>query len=724
MRILSMRMNDGSVHVADAPSPVLEAGMVRVRTIHSALSPGTEGNKIVTGKKSLLGKARARPDQVKMVVDMARSIGIQGTIQKVRSKLDGAQPLGYSLAGEVIEAAPGVEGFLPGDLVACGGGGYANHADEVVIPVNLCCRIPEGVSTESAAFTTLASIAMQGLRLASPTLGENAVVIGLGVVGQLACQLLKANGCRVFGADIAVDAVDLCLATGSAHEARVLGRDPVEQNILDFTGGRGADLVLICAATASNDPVEMAGRIARQRGRVVVVGAVGMDLPREDYYRKEIGFTVSCSYGPGRYDSSYEEGGMDYPYGFVRWTEGRNMTSALDLMATGALDLSGLITHRVAFEDAPQAYAMVAARSESFAGIVLHYPEQRTAATSVVVIPGEHASIDGRVGVGCIGAGSYAQAFLLPFFKSHPDAAPTVISTRTGLSAVDAGKRYGFRTAVADVDAVLADADTQAVIIATRHDQHGPLTLRCLQAGKHVFVEKPLCLDQAELAAIMRFYEGAGDSAPILQTGFNRRFSPSAVAALNHLGDASGPLVMDYRVSAGQIPADHWIQDPQVGGGRIVGEVCHFIDLMQYLCGADPVEVHAVSVGGKSPAQLPQDDVQIQIRFADGSLGTVSYVAHGAKSLPKERLEASGSGRTIVIDNFTGVELFGSGRSKKRAGGKGQKEEVDAFLASLRVGRPAIGLASQFSTTLCTFQALRSLHEGRPMPVDLGAVTS
>ncbi|HPF34741.1 MAG TPA: bi-domain-containing oxidoreductase [Candidatus Krumholzibacteria bacterium] len=725
MRILALRLNDGSVQVMEAPAPMLEPGMVRVRTLHSAVSPGTEGNKIVTGKKSLIGKAKARPDQVKMVLDMARSVGVKGTIQKVRSKLEGAQPIGYSLAGEVLETGPGVEGLMPGDLVACGGGNYANHADEVVVPRNLCCRIPAGVSTEDACFATLAAIALQGLRLAEPTLGERAVVIGLGIVGQLAGQLLRANGCRVLGADIAPDAVALARRSCAADEAYVLGADPVEERILDFSEGRGADLVLICAATASNDPVTLAGRIARQRGRVVVVGAVGMDLPREDYYRKEIAFSVSCSYGPGRYDPSYEEGGLDYPYGFVRWTEGRNIQASLDLMASGALRPSDLVSHRYAFEDAPKAYALIAERSEPFAGILLTYPSERTAGPAVVQVPGSHGALEGRVGVGCIGAGSYAQAFLLPFFKGHDRAAPTSIFTRSGLSAVDAGKRYGFRRAVDSADAVLADPETAAVVVATRHDQHGPLALQALQAGKHVFVEKPLCLNEAELAGVMAFYAERGDGAPLLQTGFNRRFSPAAAALKKHFGDASGPYVMDYRVSAGRIPADHWIQDPAVGGGRIVGEVCHFIDLMQFLCGADPVEVRAVCVGGLEPAQLPQDDVQISLRFADGSIGTVSYLASGAKSLPKERLEVSANGRTGIIDNFTHVELHGrGGRTRKPCGGKGQQQEVDAFLASVGAGAPAIPLASQFATTLATFRALESLRSGAAEPVDLGRVGS
>jgi len=684
------------------------------------VSPGTEGNKIITGKKSLIGKAKARPDQVKMVIDMARTVGIRDTLNKVRSKLDGAQPLGYSLAGVVTEVGRGVAGFKPGDLVACGGGGYANHADEVVVPANLCNVIPEGVSPAAASFSTLAAISMQGLRLAYPTLGERALVIGLGIVGQLASQLLKANGCRVLGIDISEQAVDLARRSGSIDEGFTLGKDSVEERILDYSDGRGVDLTLICAATASNDPVQLAGRVSRQRARVVVVGAVGMDLPREDYYRKEIAFSVSCSYGPGRYDPSYEEGGLDYPYGFVRWTEGRNMKAALELMADGSLRPEALITHRYAFEEAPAAYALVAGGEETYSGIVLDYPEVQEDKTVVALAAAPTAHGNDSIGVGCIGAGSYAQAFLLPFFKSHARCRLTRISTRTGLSAVDAGTRYGFNEAVSEAEDVLTDPSTEAVMIATRHDQHGPLALAALRAGRHVFVEKPLCLREDELHAIADIYRNASTAAPILQVGFNRRFSPGARTVRKHFGTNPGPLVMDYRINAGRIPGDHWIQDPDVGGGRIIGEVCHFIDLMQYVCGANPVEVRAMHVGGKAPASLPQDDVQISLRFADGSIGQITYVSCGAKSLPKERLEVSGAGRTAILDNFNRVELYmGGKKSRSAASGKGQPEEVDAFLEGIRAGRQPIDLRSQFATTLATIRAVESLATGEVLAVEV-----
>ncbi len=729
MKILALRLADGSVELLEAPPPALPPGCVRVQTLHSAISPGTEGGKVAAGKQSLLGKARARPEQARAVIDMARSLGLRETLRKVRAKLQGAQPLGYSLAGVVVEVAPDVAGLRAGDLVACAGGGFANHADEVVVPVNLTAPVPAGVGSDAAAMATLGAIALQGIRLAAPTLGERALVIGLGLIGQLAGQLLRASGCRVVGADVAAEAVRLAVDSGSVDAAVRLGEDPVEEAVREFTGGHGADLVLICAATASSEPVALAGRVSRQRGRVVVVGAVGMDLPREDYYRKELAFSVSCSYGPGRYDPLYEEHGLDYPYGLVRWTERRNLEAFLDLAAAGRIDPLRLVTHRFPFAEAPRAYEMIAARSEPYAAVLLEYPAgapadldaRRAGPGGTVELAGAAPPTGDRLGVGCLGAGSYAQAFLLPHFRGHAGVRLTAVSTRGGLTARDAGDRYGFARAVDSVEAVVEDPETAAVVIATRHDRHGPGVLAALRAGRHVFVEKPLCLTEPELERICALARelSAGAGLPVVQTGFNRRFSPAAALVARHFGREPGPLVMTYRVNAGEIPPDHWIQDPEVGGGRIVGEACHFIDLMQFLCGADPIEVHAVRIGGDDPALLPQDNVLITLRFADGSIGSVAYVARGGKAMAKERLEILGAGRGAVLDNFTAVELYDHRRRRRRrAGGKGQAEEVAAFVEAVRRGEPAIPLQSQVATTLATLRALDSLRSGRPEPVD------
>ncbi len=724
MKILALKPADGSVTIVEAPSPLLPPGFVRVRTAFSAVSAGTEGNKVITGRKSLLGKARSRPDQVRQVIEMARSLGLRDTLQKVRAKLHGAQPLGYSLAGEISEVGEGVTGFEVGDPVACAGGGYANHADEVTVPVNLVARVPDGVPLDAAAMTTLGAIALQGVRLSEPTLGEHAVVIGLGLIGQIAVQLLRAHGCRVLGADISPEALELARKAGAAETLVLLGRDSIDEAVSLFTRGHGADLVLICAATSSNEPVVTAGRISRQRGRVVVVGAVGMDLPRAEYYEKEIGFRVSCSYGPGRYDPAYEEGGMDYPYGFVRWTEGRNMEAVLDMQAAGRIDLASLVTHRFPFDRAPEVYQLISSRSEPFCGVLLEYPAQHRTTSTIRLREGGAATGDKRIGVGCIGAGSYAQSFLLPFFRKHDRVELTAITTRTGLSAVDVGRRFGFRQAAADVQEVLNDPDTRAVVIATRHDRHGPDALAALRAGKHVFVEKPLCLDLDQLRDIAAVFldEETDAPLPILQVGFNRRFSRAATLLRDHFGSAHGPLVMHYDINAGFIPPDHWIQDPRQGGGRIIGEVCHFIDLMQFICGADPTSVYALCVDDAED-RLPQDNVQLSIKFADGSVGTISYHACGARTLPKERFAASCGERSGVIDNFRDVHLYDRRRHRRlRSPGKGQQQEIHAFIKAVGSGKPAIPIRAQLATTLATLRALESLRSGEPLPVDLDSL--
>ncbi|MFT5232185.1 MAG: putative dehydrogenase/threonine dehydrogenase-like Zn-dependent dehydrogenase [Candidatus Krumholzibacteriia bacterium] len=715
MKILAQTMKDGSVRIMETPAPLLAPGCVRVRTMYSAISPGTEGNKIVVGKMSLLGKAKAKPDQVKQVLGMVGQLGLKNTIQKVRDKLEGSQPLGYSLAGEVIEVGPGVEKVTVGDRVACAGGGYANHADEAVVPINLVVKIPDGVALDAASMTTLAAIALQGVRLSEPTLGENAVVIGLGAIGLMACQILKANGCRVFAADIAPDAIQRAQETGCADAAGQLGSDPVEAQISDFTRGRGADLVLICAATASSDPVNMAGRVSRQRGRVVVVGAVGMDLPRTDYYEKEIRFSVSCSYGPGRYDSNYEEGGLDYPYGFVRWTEGRNMEAVLDLMAAGTFDPIKLVTHRIEFDAAPAAYEMIATRSEPFCGIIVEYPEARPETVSEIVLK-ENSRVEGKIGIGFAGCGSFAQTFLLPPFRDDSRTTMGPIFTRTGLTAADVGKRSGFVSAVDTAESVINHEATDALVITTRHDQHGPLSLAGLKAGKHVFVEKPLCLTDEDLKSICHAVTdlAAAGSLPILQVGFNRRFSQASTKLKRHFGQNPGPLTMLYRVSAGHIARDHWSQDPVEGGGRILGEVCHFIDLMQFMCGADPVAVSAMKIETENHENKADDNAVINLRFADGSVGTIGYFSEGAKSMPKEQFEVLGAGLSGVIDNFQKVTLYsGRGKKKSKCSGKGHTEEVKAFIAGIASGQAPISADSQIATTSATLKILAALASGK-----------
>ena len=717
MRIVAQTLKDGSVRILDAPPPLLGPGQVRVRTLFSAISPGTEGNKIVTGRKSLIGKAKAKPDQVRQVLQMYRQLGLKHTVQKVRDKLEGAQPLGYSLSGVVLEVAEDVDRFRPGQRVACGGGGYAVHADEVVVPVNLVAGVPDGVASDDAAFATLGSIALEGVRLAAPTIGESVVVIGLGLVGLFASQILRANGCRVFGADISSAAVDRAIAGGHVDAARRLGADPVEAAIAEFTRGRGADAVLICAATSSNEPVILAGRISRQRGRVVVVGAVGMDVPRQDYYEKEIQFSVSCSYGPGRYDPSYEEGGLDYPFGFVRWTEGRNMEAILDLVDRGALKPSSLVTHRYPFDRAVEAYEMLTQPGQDYCGILLEYGEaapDRGKNDRVFLAP--NLVTPGRIRVGFAGCGSFAQTFLLPPLRNDPRTSLSAIFTRSGLTAADVGKRHGFREAVASAAAVIDNDEVDAVVIATRHDQHGPLTLAALRAGKHTFVEKPLCLDEEDLRAIARMVSklSESDQLPVLQVGFNRRFSEAATHAKDHLRGSDSPLSIIYRVNAGHVSPAHWTQNPDEGGGRILGEVCHFVDLMQFLTESNPVAVQAICIETTNAEIVAEDNVSISLRFEDGSIGSILYFSEGARSMPKERVEIAGGGLSATIDDFRRVTLYSSrGEKTRRCRGKGHAEEVRAFLDGIEQGRAPIPVQSLIATTAATLRARAALKSGK-----------
>ena len=728
MRILAQRLKDGYVSVVEAPSPVLEAGFLRVRTLHSAVSPGTEGGKVIVGRKSLLGKAKAKPRQVRQTLDMVRSLGLGPTIRKVKAKLEGAEPLGYSLCGQIIELGEGVSGLEPGQTVACAGGGYANHATEVVVPVNLVAQVPEGVDPAAASFATLGAIALQGIRVASPTIGESAVVIGLGILGQLACQLLGSGGCRVLGLDISAEAVQLSLSSGSASQAAVIGSDSIDTITGSFTRGDGADLVLICAGTASNDPIELAGKLCRKKGRVVVVGAVGMDIPREDYYRKELAFTVSCSYGPGRYDPGYEEHGLDYPLPYVRWTEGRNLTAILDTIASGGLRPVDLVTHRLPFEEAPKAYEMIATGGVPYCGILLDYPTEFPGRASKIVIRSEKPTpAEGTIGLSVIGAGSFAQSFLLPELKKLSGIEPRLIATGGGLSAADVGERIGFAGAVDSIEAIMADEDTTAVLVASRHDGHAEAVEKAIRAGKHVFVEKPLCISEMELGKLISALEesAAKGPLPILQVGFNRRFSPAAARLRAHFGSGDGPLMMHYRINAGRIPEEHWIQDREVGGGRVVGEVCHFIDLLQFICHSPIGSVYADALP-TGDASIPlQDNSSVQLAFTNGSIGTIHYVSEGGRKLPKERIEVSGRSRSAVIDNFRSVELYDSGRrTVHKTPGKGFREELSAFVSAVRSGEQAIELNSQLATTLATFRVLDSLASGSPQRVDLASIGS
>ncbi|HLL76376.1 MAG TPA: bi-domain-containing oxidoreductase [Pyrinomonadaceae bacterium] len=715
MKQILQNYRTGEVTVADVPPPAALPGRVLVRTAASLISAGTERMAVGLGKKSLLGKARERPDLVRQVVRKAQAEGLQNTLTAVRAKLEASNALGYSAAGVVVGVGEGVTGFAAGDRVACAGAGFASHAELLSVPTNLCVRVPDGVDVEAASFGTLGAIALQGVRLAEPTLGESVAVIGLGLLGQLTVQLLKANGCRVFGIDLDPARVELARRLG-ADDGAVSGGGAREA-VVRWSRGRGADAVLITAATASDEPVEFAGEVSRLKGRVVAVGLVGMNVPRKTYYERELTLRVSMSYGPGRYDPEYEERGHDYPFAYVRWTEGRNIEAFLDLVAAGGVDVRPLVTHRFAIEEGERAYRLIAGETgEPYLGVVLTYDTGRELARRVEN-RGRAATAAARVRVGLVGAGSYAQKFLLPNFKSA-GAEFVSVATAAGVTARDVGGKYDFARFVSDAEEVIGDGDVNLVVVATRHDAHAGLARRALEAGRHVFVEKPLALSDEELDSVL---EAARRSPGRLMVGFNRRFSPHARAAAEFFAARRAPLSILYRVNAGRVPRGHWIQDPREGGGRIVGEVCHFVDLMQFLTGSPVTRVFAERVAARDAEIVEDDSVFVTLRFADGSNGAIAYLAEGDRALPKERVEIYGGGKTFVIDDFRSASAYAGGRERRtrlRGQDKGQRDEVRAACRVVLEGAPApVGLEDLEATTRATFRILESLRTGEPKRV-------
>lgn len=713
MKQVLQNRKTGKPFVGEVPVPALQRGRVLVRTVASLISAGTERASVELVSKGLIQEARQRPDLVKAVVAKVKNEGLLNTFASVRDKLAASQSLGYSAAGIVTEVAEDVTEFHVGDRVACAGVGFASHAEVLSVPKNLCVHLPEQVSFEAGAFGTLGAIALQGVRLAEPTLGESIVVIGLGLVGQLTVQLLKANGCRVFGLDLDPARVSLALALG-ADQAIVPG-DEAANEIDKWTRGHGADAVLITAATDSNQPVELAARVSRLKGRVIVVGMTGLDIPRQPFFSRELKLIISMSYGPGRYDPEYEERGRDYPLPYVRWTEKRNIESFLDLVNDKRVDVERLTTHRFSIDEAERAYDLISAESTaSYLGVVLNYDPEREVIRRV---PLQAKQPEKAIRLGVVGAGGYVPAMLLPHFKSEGVEFRS-IATATGVSAHDVGKRFGFAAAVSSAEEVLDDSDINLIVIGTRHDSHAELARKALERNKHVFVEKPLALNNEQLDSVI---EAAANSTGRLMVGFNRRFSPLARRAKDFFAGRSTPLSILYRVNAGRIPKEHWIQDAIEGGGRIVGEVCHFIDLMQFFAGAAPVSVFAESASAKSDKTVDADSVFITIRFADGSNGCVAYLSEGDKTLPKERVEIFGSGKSFVLDDFRSATLYQNGREEQvtlKAQDKGQKEQVRQTCASILESASApISLDQLAATTRATFRALDSLREHRPFEV-------
>ncbi len=709
MKQLLQNMRARSPHLAEVPVPTPQPGFVLVRNVASLVSAGTERMLVEFAGASLLGKARSRPDLVRQTLDKARREGLASTAQAAFGRLSEPMSLGYSSAGVIVELGEGTRGFKVGQRVACAGGNYAVHAEYVSVPRNLVAVLPAKLDFEEAAFTTLGAIALHGFRLADVQVGARVAVIGMGLLGQLAASIAAAAGCEVLGIDL--DAKRVALAATRGLQA-VVRKDAAERSA-SFTKGHGFDAVLVCADTESNDPVELAGEIARDRATVVAVGAVGMNVPRRSYYGKELTFIVSRSYGPGRYDPEYEEGGRDYPIGYVRWTEGRNLQAFVDLMAAGKVDVSKLISHRFQIASAPKAYELIQS-DKPFLGVLITYPgaaAKPSKASRRVNFETKPLSKD-KIGLGVLGAGNYARSTLLPAVRSLQNLELIGITSASGRPAADLGRRFGFRYASSDEAQILADRNVDAVAILTRHHLHASQTLAALKAGKHVFCEKPLALNEKELAAVER--QVAKANSPLLMGGFNRRFSPLGQEIKQFLAGRSQPLAANFRVNAGALPPYHWLHDPARGGGRIVGEACHFIDFLSYLVGQAPSAVYAEAL--PDDERYKQDNVQITLRFAEGSLGTVTYLANGDRSLPKERLELFCGGKVAVLDDFRRLDLTDDGQTTTRRGkqDKGHRAGVAAFLAAVQAGGPGpIPYEQLFGGARAAFGALQSLETGK-----------
>jgi len=703
MKQILQDLSTGKSELVEAPSPQVRRGHLLIDTSVSLISTGTERMLVDFGKASLVSKARQQPEKVRQVLDKVSTDGLMTTVDAVRSKLGQPIPLGYCNVGVVRDS--GAEGFQQGVRVVSNG----PHADVVCVPKNLCAMIPEGVSDEAAAFTVVASIGLQGIRLAQPTLGEAFVVTGVGLIGLLTVQMLRAQGCRVLAIDFDPTKLKLARDFGAEICNPGSGEDPVAAGMA-FSRGNGVDGVIITASTKSSDPVTQAAQMCRRRGRIVLVGVTGLALNRADFYEKELGFQVSCSYGPGRYDPAYEDRGHDYPIGFVRWTEQRNFEAVLDMLASGALDVAPLISHRVPFEDAPRAYDLLTTNKAAL-GIVLtygHAVEPRH--TRTVVLNEQTVEASDKAAVGFIGAGNYASRMLIPAFKAA-GAALQAISSAGGTNAVVHGRRTGFAEATSDTDALIANPSINTVAIVTRHNSHARLTAQALRAGKHVFVEKPLAMTVDELEDVRAAH---AESDKHLMVGFNRRFAPQVQAMKRLLGAVNAPKSFVMVMNAGAIPAEHWTQDRAVGGGRIIGEACHYIDLMRFLAGAPITSVQARCMGKTAAEAVTEDKAAITLGFEDGSFGTIHYLANGGAAFPKERVEVFAAGRTLQLDNFLKLRGFNWPGFKKQnlwRQDKGQTACATAFVKAVEAGGEApIPISELFEVARITIDVAEILR--------------
>ena len=717
MKQILQNMKTGQALVAEVPVPHPGEGMALVRTANSLVSAGTERMLVSFAKQGLVGKARSRPDLMWEVLNKARREGLLTTIDAAINKLDQPFVLGYSSAGTIIQTGPGLMGLRVGDRVACAGGGYAVHAEYAVVPRNLMVPIPDPVDFEQAAFATIGAIAMQGFRLAEVQVGARVGVIGLGLLGLLATGIARAAGCQVLGVDLDPGRIDLARQMGAN---KAVQREQAHEAAQAFTQGQGLDAVLICADTSDNDPIDLAGQVARDRAKVVAVGSVGMDVPRKTYYEKELTLIVSRSYGPGRYDTNYEEKAQDYPIGYVRWTEARNIESFLTLLAEEKLDISPLITHRVPIEEGQQAYDIITG-DQPYLGVLLTYeehplPKERRVinptAPSVRLKPGE------IIALGVLGAGNYALSTFLPVVKKVGGIAPVGIVSASGVSAHHGARRYGFGYAASETQFLLEDPAINLIAILTRHHLHSQQILGAFEADKHVYCEKPLAITPEQLEQIEVALQK--EDQPLLTLGFNRRFAPLATHLKAFVDERHEPLYMHYRVNASVLPPGHWLNDPEIGGGRIIGEGCHFIDFLTFLVGQNPVEV--TTQGLPDAGKYSEDNVMMTFRFPDQSLGVVSYLANGDKSYPKEYLEVFSGGRVAALHDWRMLEMVAKGRRKVRRHwlrqDKGHQNAWEAFLAAVQGKKdPPIPYEQLIGVARASFAALDSLRSQQPVRI-------
>ncbi len=714
MRQLIQNMKSGQLTIEEMPEPLLTERSVLVRNVFSVISAGTEKSKIDLGKKNLLQKALARPDLVKQVWKKLKTEGLAKTYHTVNAKLEMPSPLGYSAAGIVEEVGVYVEGIMPGDRVACGGAGYANHAEFIVVPANLVVKIPDNVSLEEASFTTIGSIALQGARLAQPLLGELFLVLGLGLIGQIASQILMANGCQVLAYDPDPSKRKLAQEFGCI----VAENETQLQALADsHTHHHGLDGALICAATSSNGPIELCAEILRSKARVVIVGVVGMNIPREPYFKKEISVVISRSYGPGRYDPHYEEGGLDYPYDYVRFTEKRNMESFLDLVSANKIQLKPLITHRFKFSQAIEAYDVLEKPAEHrFLGIVLAY-EELSKKEKPTQLKQSLEKVPGKINISFLGCGNYAMSNVLPVLNAHANVKLQCVLSASGRTAENVAKKFGFAASVNQVEEVFSQ-NTDVVFIMTRHHNHAELTSQALEAGKHVFVEKPLAISLLQFEEVKEVL--ARYSQAHFLIGFNRRFSPLTQEVNKFFSSTRNPKMINIRVNAGRLPADSWILQTEIGGGRIVGELCHFVDLASALCASAPIKVMATCVPDSSKSVLLQDNVQVTLQMMDGSVANIIYTSDGSTTMPKEYIEVFCGGRSAVIDDFRQAHLF-SEKTKKTIKlskqDKGQQAMLNQFLQSLSENTPLVERETLLANSLATLLIVESLVTAKAISV-------